>query len=76
MREFDLDGDGSINYEEFLQGLRKVLRTVFQNFTALIVLQGSFTEPRRAITELAFDVMDRDGSGQITIGVRTVIVLS
>ena len=49
-RKFDRDGDGNINYDELLRGLK-----------------GDLNPRRTAITEKAFKIMDRDGSGFITI---------
>jgi len=43
---FDTDNSGSIQYEEFIQGLRNPL-----------------TERRKALVNLAFGKLDKDGSG-------------
>ena len=48
MKYYDTDGDGQINFEEFMRGLRDEL-----------------TERREAMVWRAFELMDRDGSGQV-----------
>jgi len=50
MKYYDINGDGSITYEEFLNGLRDDL-----------------TERRRNMVLKAFAMMDKDGSGIITV---------
>lgn len=47
---FDRNGDGIINFDEFLRGIR-----------------GSLNARRRAMILLAYDVLDRDGSGMVDI---------
>ena len=48
MKYYDVDGDGQINLEEFMRGLRDPL-----------------TERREAMVWRAFELMDRNGSGQV-----------
>ena len=50
MKYYDVDGDGSITYEEFLNGLRDEL-----------------TERRYSMVEKAWNIMDKDKSGRITV---------
>lgn len=47
---FDRNGDGNINYDEFLRGLR-----------------GKMNKKRRELVLMAFDVVDKDGSGMLTV---------
>ena len=50
IQTLDRNGDGVINYDEFLYGLR-----------------GGLNETRRAIVHAAFNKLDKDGSGVITV---------
>ena len=50
MKYYDTDGDGSINYEEFLNGLKDPL-----------------SERRVNMVKKAFQMLDKDGSGQVTV---------
>lgn len=50
MKYYDVDGDGSITYEEFLNGLRDEL-----------------TQRRYLMVEKAWNIMDKDNSGKITV---------
>jgi len=50
MKYYDVDGDGSISYDEFLSGMKDEL-----------------TERRLAMVKKAFAMLDRDGSGKITV---------
>ncbi|RYY32276.1 hypothetical protein EON62_05550, partial [archaeon] len=43
-------GSGSVDYDEFLVGLR-----------------GELSPTRRAIVDMAFKVLDKDGSGEVTL---------
>ena len=47
---FDVSGDGSITFDEFLRGIR-----------------GGINKRRRELVSLAFDVLDKDHSGEVTI---------
>jgi len=50
MKFYDVDGDGSITYDEFLSGLKDEL-----------------SERRLNMVKKAFGMLDRDGSGKITV---------
>ncbi len=50
MKYYDVDGDGSISYDEFLSGLKDEL-----------------SERRVNMVKKAFQILDKDGSGQITV---------
>ena len=50
MKFYDLDGDGSITYDEFLSGLRDPLN-----------------ERRLNMVKKAFAMLDKNGSGVITV---------
>jgi Ca2+-binding EF-hand superfamily protein len=50
LKYYDVDGDGSITYEEFLRGLRQDL-----------------SERKKKMVEKAFTVLDKDGSGVVTV---------
>ena len=50
MKYYDIDGDGSISFDEFLRGLREPL-----------------TARRLNMVKKAFQIMDKDGSGKVTV---------
>ena len=50
MKYYDVDGDGNIGYEEFLQGLKEDL-----------------SERKQAMVDKAFNILDKDGSGVVTV---------
>jgi len=50
MKYYDVDGDGSISYDEFLNGMKDEL-----------------TERRLGMVKKAFAMLDKDGSGKITV---------
>lgn len=50
MKYYDVDSDGNISYEEFLNGLKDPL-----------------SERRLAMVEKAWQMLDKDGSGVITV---------
>ena len=50
MKYYDIDGDGSISFDEFLRGLREPL-----------------TARRLNMVKKAFQIMDKDSSGKVTV---------
>ena len=50
MKYYDIDGDGNISYDEFMNGLKDEL-----------------TERRVNMVKKAFMMLDKDGSGKVTI---------
>ena len=52
----DKNQDGTIDYDEFLQGIRVSLA---------ITAQGQLNEPRQKVVDQAFVKFDKDGSGYI-----------
>jgi Ca2+-binding EF-hand superfamily protein len=59
MAYYDIDGDGNVNFDEFLRGLRYVLIFTFN--------RDPLTERRRNMVDKAFFLMDKDASGNINV---------
>ena len=58
---FDRNKDGSINYDEFLLAIRV---RILEN---RLILQGHMNHFRRNLVHQAFDILDADKSGELTI---------
>lgn len=63
MKYYDTDGDGNVSYEEFMRGLRY---GYFANSNR-INYREELTDRRKRMVEKAFTMLDRNGSGEITI---------
>ena len=69
-KRFDMDGNGSLSFDEFLTSLRVSLARVmtgWNNFCCVsLTVQPPMSKSRVDIVMAAFRKMDRSGDGKIT----------
>ena len=59
---FDRDGSGSIDYDEFLRQIRVSHLNMEYNW-----LKGEMNQFRKALTMKAFNILDKDKSGALSL---------
>lgn len=66
-QRFDLDGSGSIKYDEFIQSVRVSvgLNYLFINYSSF--MQPPMSNNRIKLIEMAFNKMDNTGDGQVKL---------
>lgn len=64
----DRDNDGAIHFEEFLQilAVSKLQCSILLDWL-MLCFKGRMNKRRRGIVDLAFNVLDRDGSGEVDL---------
>jgi len=67
MKYYDVDGDGNITYEEFIQGTQVIFKSFDLILKMIFYNRDELTERKKKMVDKAFRFMDKDGSGKIDV---------